>query len=82
MFQRKITAFVLKPTSRATDISKLVEVQTNLDIVKNSLAVKDFIAFMGSDKGSGEVEYGPYNGVHVALGGTMGTFMSPLDPVF
>ena len=78
----KEQSFFMDEVSRVTDISKLVEAQTNLNIVKKSLAVKDFIAFMGSGDGSGEVEYGPHNGVHVALGGTMGTFTSPLDPVF
>lgn len=78
----KKQTFFMNENSRKSDVSHMVEEQTNLKIVKKSLAVKDFVAFMGSSDGSGEVEYGPHNGVHVALGGTMGTFKSPMDPVF
>lgn len=31
---------------------------------------------------SGAFEVGPHNHVHATLGGSMGTFMSPLDPIF
>ena len=31
---------------------------------------------------SGPLESTPHNGVHVRIGGNMGTFMSPLDPIF
>lgn len=31
---------------------------------------------------SGSLEGGPHNGVHSTLGGNMGNFMSPLDPIF
>ena len=32
--------------------------------------------------GSGTLEGGPHNYIHGFVGGTMGTFMSPLDPIF
>lgn len=36
----------------------------------------------GSGGGYGELEGTPHNNIHGFVGGTMGTFMSPLDPVF
>jgi tyrosinase len=32
--------------------------------------------------GAGPLEYGPHNNVHTTIGGHMGRFMSPLDPIF
>lgn len=32
--------------------------------------------------GGGPLESGPHNSIHVFVGGDMGTFMSPLDPIF
>ncbi len=31
---------------------------------------------------TGQLEGGPHNGVHGTVGGTMGTYLSPLDPIF
>lgn len=36
----------------------------------------------GTGGGTGELEGTPHNSVHGFVGGTMGTYMSPLDPVF
>ena len=66
------------PFSPASISSILAE--PNFDVFGSSpLAATDgqrtFVA-------EGPLENGPHDGVHVWMGGDMGTFMSPLDPVF
>ncbi|RZA05061.1 MAG: hypothetical protein EOO68_07200 [Moraxellaceae bacterium] len=69
-------------------ISTLV---TGQDVMQDILAITDFETFGsvaatalrgGSGGGYGELEGTPHNSVHGWIGGNMGTFMSPLDPVF
>ncbi len=61
----------------------------SLPTLQNALASKDFLNF-GSSKaqyhsqmtGSGILEAQPHNNVHNNVGGFMGDFLSPVDPVF
>lgn len=80
------------------DNSRVVKQQEETDrefvgesIVHDILDTEDFIAFAGgaTDKlrperrvGGGLVEVTPHNYVHNFVGGNMGGFLSPLDPVF
>ena len=71
--------------SRGTSIAASILKVANKDICQKLREITDFESFVGSDSSSGQVEYGPHNGVHVvlgALGSPMGAFKSPLDPVF
>lgn len=82
------TAFLPKDPldrSRKVDVSAGVTRIASPIMCRNALATKDFETFMGGPDSSGQIEYGPHNGVHVVLGSTgspMGDFLSPLDPVF
>jgi hypothetical protein len=82
MFMKPQSPLFMDEESRKKDISKAVETQCSSQILSAIMKTSDFESFMGSEKASGEIEYGPHNGVHVALGDTMATFRSPLDPIF
>lgn len=76
-------------TKGPTDtISPLI---TGQDVLEDILAITDFETFGsfastalrgGSGGGYGELEGTPHNSVHGWISGNMGTYMSPLDPVF
>jgi tyrosinase len=64
---------------------------TGADIIEDILQISDFENFGsfesdqlrgGTGGGYGELEGTPHNLVHGWIGGNMGNFMSPLDPVF
>lgn len=42
----------------------------------------DFHSFGGSPESNGQLEYGPHNNIHSKIGGDLGRFYSPRDPVF
>lgn len=72
-------------TSRAADMAAQIKGIANPDVCTKAIDTKDFESFMGSEDSSGQVEYGPHNGVHVivgSFGSPMGAFRSPLDPIF
>jgi tyrosinase-like protein len=46
------------------------------------LDVRDAALFQGQPEGYGLLEQGPHNYIHGFIGGTMGTLLSPLDPLF
>ena len=62
------------------------------DVVKQLVGLADFYAFasypakgtngMNDRARSGQLESVPHNYVHATIGGNMGTFLSPLDPIF
>lgn len=81
-FQDTKSSFYLNEQSRKRDLSKNIARVTNLTLIAGLMKTTDFESFMGSGDASGQVEFGPHNGVHVAVGETMGTFRSPLDPIF
>ncbi len=74
------------PTSQASDA------QVGQATVDNALATGNFILFAGEavglnhpphfGPGMAPLESGPHNYIHNFVGGTMASFMSPLDPVF
>ncbi len=71
--------------SRTADLSAGLKKIAGLETCQSAVVSKDFETFMGSPDSSGQIEYGPHNGVHVVLGsygGPMGDFLSPLDPIF
>lgn len=76
------TALYMNEPSRQKSISRQISKYCNRDIVAGIMSSNDFESFMGGEAASGEAEYGPHNGVHITIGETMGTFRSPLDPVF
>ncbi|HZM76850.1 MAG TPA: tyrosinase family protein [Candidatus Limnocylindrales bacterium] len=61
-------------------------------VISNILGEGNFLLFAGDPvalnstaqfgPGSGPLESGPHNTIHGFVGGDMGTFMSPLDPIF
>ncbi len=84
-FKKAGSSLALDDKSRTTDISQQIKKVTGSEICEKIMKVTDFESFMGSADSSGEMEYGPHNGVHVvlgSLGSPMGNFKSPLDPIF
>ena len=62
-----------------------------LNVIQEVMANQDFEDFAsykssaprgGSGGGSAQLESAPHNRVHGRIGGDMGTYMSPLDPIF
>jgi hypothetical protein len=52
-------------------------------VLRALLDVRDAALFLGQpDGGYGLLEQGPHNYIHGFIGGTMGTLLSPLDPIF
>jgi tyrosinase len=61
-------------------------------VINNILAENNFLLFAGDPvalnstaqfgPGAGPLESGPHNSIHGFIGGDMGSFMSPLDPIF
>jgi tyrosinase len=61
-------------------------------VIETILAEDNFLLFAGDPvaldstaqfgPGAGPLESGPHNAIHGFVGGDMGTFMSPLDPIF
>ncbi len=84
-FKDPRSSLYMNEPSRSADpstFSRSIRRYCNRDIVAGIMGTKDFESFMGSEAASGEAEYGPHNGVHITIGETMGTFRSPLDPIF
>ena len=57
------------------------------NIMRSSSLVVPFSGSTNSDdqredSTTGQLEGGPHNGVHGTIGGIMGTYLSPLDPIF
>src|SRR5262249_19680575 len=46
------------------------------------MAETNFLTFAGTSSSGGDVEHTPHNHVHSTIGGDMGAYMSPLDPIF
>jgi hypothetical protein len=72
----------LNESNRTRDLKNSIINECSDFRIKSFKSTKNFLTFMGSAKGSGEIESAPHNTVHVAVGGTMATFLSPGDPVF
>ena len=51
-------------------------------VISSILAETNFLLFAGNAASSAPLEYTPHNHIHNFIGGTMGTFNSPRDPVF
>jgi tyrosinase len=76
----------------ATSSSSAPAFMVGPTVIDNILNETNFIAFAGDavalnytsqhGPGAGPLETTPHNGIHNFVGGDMGTFMSPLDPIF
>jgi tyrosinase len=76
----------------ATATSQASENIVGQNVIDGALAPTNFILFAGAQvplnhpplfgPGMGPLESGPHNNIHGFVGGTMGGFMSPLDPIF
>jgi tyrosinase len=76
----------------ATASSSAPDFMVGPTVISSILSETNFIAFAGAavalnytsqfGPGAGPLESGPHNGIHNFVGGNMGTFMSPLDPIF
>ena len=51
-------------------------------VIETILSEPNFLLFAGGATSSAPLEYTPHNHIHGFIGGTMGTFNSPRDPVF
>ena len=70
-------------------VGQLPSNKVSTPVIEKILKLKDFVAFAGARSseqrapaGSGGLESTPHNAVHNWVGGEMGTFKSPLDPIF
>ncbi len=72
----------LNEANRTRNLKPSIDQECSPSRISSFKKTKDFNTFLGSEQGSGEIEYAPHNTVHVAIGGTMATFRSPLDPIF
>lgn len=80
----------LKNNSRRVNPrSRLAADVTGAAVAKRIEGIKDFDAFASGradrirdSSSQGMLEATPHNGVHVFVNGDMGSFMSPLDPIF
>ena len=80
----------LNNSTRYVSKGYLLPMETNsAEVIQNIMAVDDFLIFGSGRSASprdfgttGQMEGTPHNTVHAQLGGDMGTFASPLDPIF
>jgi tyrosinase len=76
----------------ATSSSSAPAFMVGPTVMSNILNETNFLAFAGDavplndtaqfGPGAGPLEATPHNGIHVFVGGDMGTFVSPRDPIF
>lgn len=52
------------------------------ETIEHILQTKEIISLTGSQSLGGMLEGAPHGGIHVWVGGQMGAFFSPLDPIF
>jgi len=81
-FRDARSSLFINESGRTLEFGSRIMSACHPDRIKMLGTTKDFESFMGSPHGGGPVEYGPHNTIHIELGGTMGTFKSPLDPIF
>lgn len=70
--------------------SKMPQQAIAKNVVENILNISDFLSFgsgrsaapRGNGGGTGQLEGTPHNTVHGQIGGDMGAFLSPRDPIF
>lgn len=69
-------------TRTATSSSTVNSIYVGSSVMTTILGNPNFLTFAGSGTGPGTVEATPHNHVHGFVGGDMGAYHSPLDPVF
>ena len=77
------------PTRYFTPVAQLPPETCSAEVVGAIMTVRDFEAFAGGPTPDqrgwttvGQLEGTPHNTVHSQIGGDMGTFVSPMDPIF
>jgi tyrosinase len=66
----------------ATQTSTAPDWAVGAPVIEGILDEPNFIVFGSGPSSSGELESTPHNTIHGFVGGTMGSYHSPLDPVF
>ncbi len=76
------TSTITSPVFAPTYIENPILVETNFEVFGSGSISAATPQQNGSPGGQGPLESGPHNSLHGFVGGDMGTFMSPLDPIF
>ena len=69
-----------KPNPREAKWANFIDVSPQS--LENILQSQNIVSFTGNDSFAGQLEGSAHGGIHVWVGGQMGAFFSPLDPIF
>jgi hypothetical protein len=88
-WQRAAQAFQGGDQARQPNFDGSVQVAVSLDTIQSALGATDFASFASDPAsahsqrvGEGILETYPHDNIHGAVGGLMGAFLSPIDPLF